>query len=138
MKKMTIHIKMKWFMRMIWMSGRCCHVLFLPTVQVSDIDTLGCRDFDLIHAWNSTIGSNSNLEDPTYFIKNACSRGSIPDLLHSRSPSPSSFSNKQRLCFETVIEHFHEGPNAHPLKMIIQGTAGTGKSYLIHCISHDF
>ena len=31
------------------------------TVQVSDIDTLGRRDFDLIHAWNSTTGSNSNL-----------------------------------------------------------------------------
>ena len=39
------------------------------TVQVSDINTLGRRDFDLIHAWNSTTGSNSNLEDPTYFIK---------------------------------------------------------------------
>ena len=95
------------------------------TVQVSDIDTLGHRGFDLIHAWNSTTGSNSNLEDPTYFIKNARSKGSIPDLSHSRSASPSSFFDKQRLCFETVIEHFHEGPNAHPLKMIIRGIVGT-------------
>ena len=38
-------------------------------VQVSDIDTLGRRDFDLIHAWNSTTGSNRNLEDPIDFIK---------------------------------------------------------------------
>ena len=30
-------------------------------VQVSDIETLGHRYFDLIHAWNSTTGSNSNL-----------------------------------------------------------------------------
>ena len=126
-------------MTMTWMSGRCYHIFFPPnTIQVSNIDTLGDKDFDLIHAWNNTTGLNSNLEDPTYFIKNARSIGSIPDLSHSRSASPSSFSDKQRLCFETVIEHFHEGPNADPLKMIIQGTAGIGKYYLIHCIGHEF
>ena len=38
-------------------------------VQVSDIETLGHREFDLIHAWNSTTGSNRNLDDPTDFIK---------------------------------------------------------------------
>ena len=108
------------------------------TVQVSDIDTLGRRDFDLIHAWNSTTGWNRDLEDPTDFIKNVRSRGSIPNVSHSMSASPSSFSDKQRLCFETIIQHFHEGPNADPLKMIIQGTAGTGKYYLIHCIGHEF
>ena len=59
------------------------------TIQVLDIDTLGHIDFDLIHAWNSTTGSNRNLEDPTYFIKNGHSRGLIPDLSHSRSAPPS-------------------------------------------------
>ena len=95
------------------------------TIQVSHIDTLGHRDFDLIHAWNSTTGSNNNLEDPKNFIKKSRSRGSIPDLSHSRLASPSSFSNKKHLCFEFVIEHFNEGPNVDPIKMIIQGTLGT-------------
>ena len=40
-------------------------------VQVSYIETLVRRDFDLIHAWNSTTGSNNNLEDATDSIKNA-------------------------------------------------------------------
>ena len=100
-------------------------------VQVSDIETLGRRDFDLINVWNSTTCSNKNLEDPPYFIRYVRSSGSIPDLFHSRSTSPSSFSDKQCICSEFVIENFNEGPNANPLKMIIQGTAGTGKYYLI-------
>ena len=32
------------------------HLVPPNTVQVSDIDTLGHKDFDLIHAWNSTTG----------------------------------------------------------------------------------
>ena len=31
------------------------------TIQVSDIETLGRRDFDLVHPWNSTIGESNNL-----------------------------------------------------------------------------
>ena len=95
----------------------------LNTIQVSEIETLGRRDFDLIHTWNSTTGSNNNLEDPTYFIKNSRSSGSIQDLSHSRSSTPSSFFDKQHLCFEAIIKHFNEGSNADPLKMIIQETA---------------
>ena len=114
------------------------HLVPPNIVQVSNIKTLGRRDFDLIQVWNSTTCSNNNLEDLENFIKNARSSGSIPYLSHSRSTSPSSFFNTQRLCFEIVIENFHEGPNADPLKLIIQGTAGIGKSYLIHCIGHEF
>ena len=92
-------------------------------VQVSHSETLGYRDFNLIHVWNSTIGSNNNLEDPMGFIKNAHSSVSMRDFSHSRSSTPYSFSDKQRLFFKDIIKHFNEGPNAYPLKMIIQGTA---------------
>ena len=33
---------------------------------------------------------------------------------------------------------FNEGMNAEPIKMIIQGTAGTGNTYILHCISQVF
>ena len=102
------------------------------------IETLGHRYLDLIHAWNSNIDSNKNLEYPIDFIKNAHSGVSMRDVSHSRSSTPSSFSNKKHLCFEAIIKHFNEGPNENPLKMIIQGIAWNGKSYLIHCISQEF
>ena len=92
----------------------------------------------MIHTWSSTTVSNNNLEDPTHFIKHARLSVSMLDVSHSTSSTPSSFFDKQHLFFEAIIEHFNEGLNANPLKMIIQGSAGTEKSYLIHCISQEF
>ena len=62
----------------------------------------------------------------------------MPYVSHSISSTLSSFFDKQCLCFEAIIKHLNEGLNAEPLKMIIQGTAGTRNSYLIHCISQEF
>ena len=50
--------------------------------------------------------------------------------------SPSSLSKKQRLDFEIILG-LVEYENPNPLQMIIQRTIGTGKSDLIHSISHS-
>ena len=44
---------------------------------------------------------------------------------------PELLRGKQLHVYRTVCEHFHSANNS-PLRMIISGTAGTGKSYLIH------
>ena len=40
---------------------------------------------------------------------------------------------KQRLVYDTVCQHV-QSASTEPLRMIVSGTAGTGKSYLIHCL----
>jgi hypothetical protein len=49
-------------------------------------------------------------------------------------PSNNTFSTHQQRAFDIILQHFQAREPKEPLKMIIQGTAGTGKSYLIHCI----
>ena len=47
--------------------------------------------------------------------------------------------NSKRLAYEIVSEHYHALTTLNqnpPLHMIVCGTAGTGKSYLINAISH--
>ena len=40
------------------------------------------------------------------------------------------------MAFDVVISHFRNTTYAPSLKMVIQGTAGTGKSYLISCLKY--
>ena len=34
----------------------------------------------------------------------------------------------------TIVQQHHSANSPQPLRMIVSGTAGTGKSYLIHCL----
>ena len=43
---------------------------------------------------------------------------------------------QQLKAFRIVEEHFRAKSGKPPLRMIISGTAGTGKSYLIQCLKH--
>ena len=130
---MMIHIKMRLILRMAWMSGRFC-LTFSPLILFK------CQTLKLLVTefltwsmcgWTSTTNSNKILEYPKNFIQNIHSSVSILDLSHSTSTSPSSFSDKQHLCFETIVQHFNQGENAEPLNMIIQGTARNWNSYHI-------
>lgn len=49
------------------------------------------------------------------------------------SANPHFLQGKQLQVYTVVQQHF-EATNPPPLRMIITGTAGTGKSYLIHCL----
>ena len=48
--------------------------------------------------------------------------------------SRSKFSTNQHIAFDVIMHHLQAKEPKEPLKMIIQGTAGIGKSYLIHYI----
>eukprot|EP01018_Ginkgo_biloba_P040472 Gb_22018 [translate_table: standard] len=49
-------------------------------------------------------------------------------------PNVLTLGNRQRLVFETFMQHYASGSLSKPLKLIIQGTIGTSKLYLIRTI----
>ena len=61
----------------------------------------------------------------------------IPSLLHTTSTLYyyAQLQGKQLKVYTIVCEHLHVKAEAPPpLLMIVSGTAGTGKSYLINCL----
>ena len=46
---------------------------------------------------------------------------------------PEHLQGKQRLVYDAVRSHM-QTEDSEPLRMIVSGTAGTGKSFLIHCL----
>ncbi len=53
--------------------------------------------------------------------------------LHTNSADPEKLQGKQLQVYQVVDEHLQQ-VDAEPLKLVVSGTAGTGKSYLIHCL----
>ena len=102
-------------------------------VNVSNLHTLGQRDFDISFDWESINISDDLAEEATNFIRNAKSVGDIVNLPNRTFESPDSLSETKRLSFGIVLGHFAEYEIREALLVIIQGTAGTGKSFLIHC-----
>ena len=45
-----------------------------------------------------------------------------------------NLKGKQHEAYQIVYNHYHDKLQGSPLRMIISGTAGTGKSYLIKCL----
>ena len=51
------------------------------------------------------------------------------------SADPSNLQGQQLKAYEIVRDHYdNQATGKEPLRMIISGTAGTGKSYLIQCL----
>ena len=100
-------------------------------IQVDNLEMLGHREFDKNHNW-----SNNNI--PTHLYETTTSFIDLNHLsiqLHEDTPSfsnsPNSLSPTQYIAFDLVMSHFRNTTSVQPLKIVIQGTAGTGKSYLI-------
>ena len=81
--------------------------------------------------WTRAAQAYPNLEEmPTFICRQ---RESADEHLFSTSADPQQLQGKQLQAYTLVREHAEtEAPP--PLKMIVSGTAGTGKSYLIHCL----
>ena len=59
-------------------------------------------------------------------------------LIHDEIPQYVDYgklSDKQNKVVDIIMSHYHTCQGASPLRMIIQGTAGTWKSYLIGAIN---
>ena len=74
------------------------HIILPNAIQVSFLETLGRRDFDLNVVQNQyTTSSDVVLEDPNNLIKNAHSIRAIANDFHPTSTSLSSFPEKKRI-----------------------------------------
>ena len=81
--------------------------------------------------WTAAAQSYPNLEEtPTFVSRN---RHQAEPHMFTTSASAENLQGCQLEVYTTVKDHF-ESENSPPLRMIITGTAGTGKSYVIQCI----
>ena len=81
--------------------------------------------------WTQAAQPYPNIEEAASFI--ACQQQSAREHTFSTSVNPLNLQGKQLQVYSIVCEH-SEATNQPPLRMIFSETAGTGKSYLIHCL----
>ena len=88
-------------------------------------DASSQEDFD----WTSAAQSYPNLEEaPTFITRH---RQHTAPRVFTTTASPNNLQGTQ--LYTTVRDHFTSN-SPTPLRLIITGTAGTGKSYLIQCL----
>ena len=88
-------------------------------------------DCDDNYNWAASSAVYPNLDELPSFI--ARHRESAQPCPFTTTADPTTLQGKQLMAYN-LIKHHVETDNPTPLQMIISGTAGTGKSYLIHCI----
>ena len=81
--------------------------------------------------WTQAAQAYPNLEEMPTFIPRQ--RDSAAEHSFTTSADPQHLQGKQLQAYTIVREHA-EADSPPPLRMIVSGTAGTGKSYLIHCL----
>ena len=81
--------------------------------------------------WTLASQSYPNVEEAPSFISQQ--RQAAGEHVFTTSADPQNLQGKQLQVYTAVQQH-HDAVNLPPLRMIVSGTAGTGKSYLIHCL----
>ena len=81
--------------------------------------------------WSSSSAAYPNLEELPTFITQQ--RQSAPQRTFTTTADPQHLQGKQLQVYTLVQQHL-EAEDSSPLHMIVSGTAGTGKSYLIQCL----
>ena len=81
--------------------------------------------------WTQTAQSYPNLEEAPSFLSQQ--RQAAGEHMFTTSANPQNLHGKQLQVYTTVQQHY-EAVNPPPLRTIVSGTAGTGKSYLINCL----
>ena len=81
--------------------------------------------------WTEAAQAYPNLEELPSFL--ARQRQSAAQHTFTTTADPQKLQGKQLQAYTIVRQHMEtEAPP--PLRMVVSGTAGTGKSYLIHCL----
>ncbi|CAG8821888.1 19167_t:CDS:1, partial [Cetraspora pellucida] len=112
-----------------------------PNAVIDSSCDLGTRDMDRNHRWVDDARQrycDTDLANIDHFISQASSNNQINDAnLNSVIVDYQTLNEKQMAVFKHVESHFYSvlaGCQVEPLRVIIMGTAGTGKSYLIKAI----
>ena len=80
--------------------------------------------------WTAATLQYPNVEELPSFIARSKEAAQPHSVRHHVNPA---LLQGKRLVYNTVHRHLQTA-DTEPLRMIISGTAGTGKSYLIHCL----
>ena len=83
------------------------------------------------HDWAAAARSYPDIEDTPHFITQG--RQNTTPAPFTTSATPDNLKGRQLDVYTTVKQYF-ESCSQEPLHIIINGTAGTGKSYLINCL----
>ncbi len=99
--------------------------------RVADLQPTSTLQADSDFDWTAVAQSYPNLEEmPTFVARN---RQDVQQRTFTTSASPDNLDGRQLEVYTTVKDHF-ENNDPTPLRLIVTGTAGTGKSYVIQCI----
>ena len=90
-------------------------------------DLTSQQEFD----WSQPAKAYPNLEEMPSFISRH--QASAPQRTFTTTADPQNLQGKQLQAY-TIVRQYLEADSPPPLRMIISGTAGTGKSYLIKCL----
>lgn len=94
-----------------------------------DYHSTVCCDSDF--NWSSSSMLYSNLHEMPTFVTRCCK--SAQERAFTTTADPNNLQGKQLAAYD-LVKHHMESEDQSPLRLIISGTAGTGKSYLIHCL----
>src|SRR5215469_2607419 len=103
-----------------------------PSAVIDVSSDLGSRDMDRNHDWaTDTRQRYPDLVDAHTFVQQASSEGGAAQV--AEVVNYQALNERQRTIFERVASHYATG-QVDPLRIMVMGTAGTGKSYLINSI----
>jgi ATP-dependent DNA helicase PIF1 len=114
-----------------------------PNTHIQIDADLGSRDMDRNHNWTNEAQqrySSEDLANVNDFVKQAASdnnNGNIRNDKDSTEINYDSLNQKQKTIFKRIEKHYEDtilGQQVEPLRIIVMGTAGTGKSYVIKAI----
>ena len=111
----------------------------MPNRQARNLDVFSSHDIDRDHDWvNESLSRYPEIEEAESFIQHAIGNSEVVRRgSNSANIDRRSLNEKQRIIFERVESHCISritNQSIDPLQIIIMGTAGTGKSYLINII----
>ncbi|XP_057854335.2 ATP-dependent DNA helicase pfh1-like [Cryptomeria japonica] len=101
----------------------------------NDLQMLGRRDYDINYLWGATVMEDQLDCTTLQFIaatKLQFQHASVQ--ISTQDTQKIELSPKQKVALDIVLQHHNKQSATTPLQMIVQGTAGTGKSFLIDCI----
>ena len=102
-------------------------MLICERVSQLQPDVYTPEDYD----WLAEARSYPNIEEAASFISQEKQRTTTTPF--TTTATPDNLQGRQRDVYDTVKVHFEQG-DEDPLHIIVNGTAGTGKSYLINCL----
>ena len=101
----------------------CQHKAGFPDTDITD------KNID----WTLSSKAYQNLEEMPHFLAQQRQHHVLQQTITSADPS--NLQGQQLKAYEIVRDHYdNQATGKEPLRMIISGTAGTGKSYLIQCL----